>query len=753
MAAYGKQPKPAGRDKKSRNAMPDSKLIALIEERESRARYANTFEDHAKSLSYYLGQPFGNEVDGQSKVVMREVYSTIEWIKPALLRMFFGGDQVVKFAPTGPEDVKQAEQETDVVEHTVVNRNDGFAVFYQWFTEALLARNAYVVAYWEDKTDVTESHYEGLTEDEMIMLVQSGEVEILEANENIDEMTGELTFDVKLRQAENNGKVCIETIPAERVLVEDAYKHVSLERARFVEYVEEKTISELRESGFEVEDAIADENNEPERYSDAVESVRYRHNTMARSDDRHEYKGDPASRVVRVRTIYMRVDYDGDGLSELRRLVVVGRTVLDNQPYDRICIAALTPTIMPHRHEGLSISDAVMDLQEIKSTLMRGMLDNMYLTNNGRHVVDEDRVNLDDLLTVRPGGIVRATGDPHSAVAPLIVPTMGPQIIQTIEYMDNVLENRTGASPRVLQGQSFDGNAINKTATGINTIMSAAMSRIELIARVFAETGVKELFQIVHTLLQKYGKKKEVLRLRNEWVPVDPREWQKRTNMTVEVGFGSGDKQARIGLLQMIISAQQGAMAMGLATPETVFNSLSKLTTEAGYKNPEEFWVNPTKPGPDGQPFQPPEPPQDPRIEVEAQKAAMQAQIEQAKLAAQAQAEQQRAALDQMKLRAEFEKTQITANLQKAIAFLNAQVDMTKALIQQSAARDNEELKLEHDDKTRTKEHRRKMAEKGVDEHGRPPKPRKKVAKHIRGADGRIATTEVVEVDDEDSED
>ena len=723
--------------------MTDEKLIALLEDRESRARKSGTnMEDQAKALSYYLGQPLGNEVEDRSQVVMREVYSTIEWIKPALLRMFFGGDQVVKFAPTGPEDVEQSEQETDVVEHAVINQNDGFSTVYSWFTDALLSRNAYVVAYWDEREDVTESEYEGLTIDQATKLTMDREVEVLEAEQGVPTEDGQPTFNCKLRMREKIGRVAIDTIPPERIMVEANYKHVGLSRCGFVEYWETKTISDLRESGFDVPDTLEGDDEGGGTIHDEVSNVRHRRDPLAQHDLRDD--PDPASREVRVRTAFLKVDYDGDGIAEMRRIVVVGKTVLRNDPYDRVLVAALTPTIMPHRHVGMSVAEVVMDLQEIKSQLLRGMLDNMYLANNGRHAVNEDIVNLDDMLTTRPGGIVRVAGDPGSAITPLVAPVIGAPIIQTIEYMDSVLENRTGASPRVLQGQSFDGNAINKTATGINTIMSAAMSRIELIARVFAETGVKELFQIVHTLLLKHGHKKQVMQLRNKWVEVDPREWQKRVNMSVEVGLGSGDKQGRIALLQSIITAQQGVMGMGLSNPKTMYNGLAKLTTEMGFKNPEEFWVNPGEGG-----MQPPQAPPDPAI-----------MAEQAKIALEREKAQAVNALEAQKIKADFEKTQLTTQLSQATAFLNAQVDLAKHAMQQDAAMQQSEQQAQREDRVRgedrqydgqkrAEDHERGLTSKGLGADGKPAKPRRKVARMIRGADGKIAAAEVTEIDDE----
>jgi hypothetical protein len=706
--------------------MSEQKLLALIESREAKSETATVYADQAKALSYYFGDALGNEVEGRSQIVMREVYSTIEWIKPALLRMFFGGEQVVKFTPKGPEDVEQAEQETDVVDHVIVDQNEGFATLYSWFTDAMLSQNAYVLAYWDERTETTESRYRNLTVEELTLIMQDGDVEIVESSSSQIAMADGVqeVWDVTLRRTEPQGKVCIETIPPERIRVEGGYKHVSLQRANFVEYWEDKTISELREAGFDIPDSIADEDDGSFATDGRnVEAVRNRVLTKT-SEDGTSDDDDPASREVRVRTVFLRVDFDGDGIAEMRRIVVVGKTVLANDRYDRVLVAALTPTIVPHRHQGLSVADAVMDLQEIKTTLIRGLLDNMYLANNGRHAINEDVVNLDDLLTTRPGGVVRVSGDPHAAIAQLVTPALGAPIIQTIEYMDSVLENRTGASPRVLQGQNFDGNALNKTASGINQVMSAALARIELIARVFAETGVKELYQIVHTLLLKHGQKRLTMQLRGKWAAVDPREWQKRTDMRVNVALGSGDKQARIALLQMIVTAQQGVAGIGLSNPQTMYNSLAKITTEAGYRDPEEFWVNPAK----AQPGQQMGPPPDPKV-----------MAEQAKLSLDRQKAAEDVRLKELGIRADFQKAQMDADVRRSAAFLQHQVDLAKAAMD----RDSRE-------KSDTNARRERLASQGMTEAGQPAKARRKLVRHHRGQDGRIAMSEVVEIDDDE---
>jgi hypothetical protein len=712
--------------------MSDEKLLALISARADRADTSGTFdEDRAKLIEYYLGAPFGNEVEGRSSVVMREIYSTIEWMKPALMRMFFGGQDVVKFTPTSAEDVAHAEQETDYVSYVIKERNDGFETLYSWFTDALLSANSYVVCYWDKRESVHESFYEQVSASQLVMLTEQlngkgNEWEIVEADEVGTDDMGEPLFDVRLKETVSEGYVHVETIPPERLRVDASHKHVGLSRCNFVQYTEIKTISALREAGFDVADDIADDDSE-DATGNIVEQARNLRQNKSSDEVIEEGEDDPASREVHVHTSFIRVDYDGDGKAELRRVCHVGSTVLLNETYDCIAVAALTPTIMPHRHVGMSIAEVVKDLQEIKSTLMRGMLDNMYLANNGRYAVNEDTVNLDDFAVSRPGGVVRVAGDPMTSVRELAHPSLSGNVIQAVEYLDMVLENRTGASPRVLQGQNFDGNAINKTASGISQIMSAAMARIELIGRIFAETGVRDLYRIVHALTLKHARKAEVVNLRNQWVPVDPREWDRRYNMTVEVGLGTGDKQGKISMLQMIIAAQASAMPYGVSSPQTMFNALSKLTEEAGYKNPEEFWVNPAKPH---QPIQVP-----PKPEV---------QVQQAKIAADAQARQQEANYRRMGIEADLYKARLDAQRAQEKAFLDAQVDLAKFVMDKDSQAESQGLTVNVDGTSRDN-----MADTLM-KLAAPRKPRRKVVKHIRGADGKIAASEVIEMEDDE---
>jgi hypothetical protein len=321
---------------------------------------------------------------------------------------------------------------------------------------------------------------------------------------------------------------------------------------------------------------------------------------------------------------------------------------------------------MPHRHIGRSYADLTMDIQLIKSTLIRGQLDNMYLANNGRYAIS-DRVNLDDMLTSRPGGIVRVDGDPGTGIMPLSHPPLPASSFGMVEYMDSMKEKRTGITA---YNQGLDANSLNKTATGVAQIMNASQQRIELVARTFAETGVKELFKLVHYLVRTTLTKPDIIRLRNKWVEVDPREWKARKDLSISVGLGAGNKDQQLVHLTSILNMQKEAIQVGLTSPEKIYNALAKLTQNAGFKNPEEFWVNPANtPEQEGQQNKPSEA----EIMVQGQ-----LQIEQQKAQAQLQQEQVRSQNDVI---IEREKIAAQAELERFKAQLRAETDLAIAQI------------------------------------------------------------------------
>ena len=665
--------------------LQDMEIIAKVEAEENIAYGVNDSalsNDRASAIDYYLGQPFGNEEEGRSQVVSYDVQDTIEAALPQLLKVFVAGDKVVQFDPKGPEDQDAAEQETDYINHVVMEKNNGFKIFYVWFKDALLSKNGYVKVFSEEEEETEEYDYKGLTDGQLQMLASDENTEVLEHTAypdpsiNMDviyqqaSMNGvdpativqPMLHDVKLKVTEKKTEIVIENVAPENMMVSVDTTGPNLEDARFVQHREVMQLADIAEAF-----------DKPLEYIKSIMSDlrdTFEEESNARDIYDEEYDRAIESDEALVKDTYIKLD------GERYRIVILGNTILYKEKSEVVPFACITPMIMPHRHIGRSYADLTMDIQLIKSTLIRGQLDNMYLANNGRYAIS-DRVNLDDMLTSRPGGIVRVEGDPGSGIMPLSHPPLPASSFGMVEYMDSMKEKRTGVTA---YNQGLDANSLNKTATGVAQIMNAAQQRIELVARTFAETGVKELFKLVHRLVRTTLTKPDIVRMRNKWVEVDPREWEDRNDLSISVGLGAGNKDQQLVHLTSILNMQKEAIQIGLTSPEKIYNALSKLTQNAGFKNPEEFWTNPANNPQGEQPKQPD--PQETLIQgqlaIEQQKAQSDMQLSQQKAQAQLAQEQERSKND---IIIERERIVAQAELERFKAQLKAETDLAIAQI------------------------------------------------------------------------
>lgn len=661
--------------------LSNGELLARIEQEENIAYGVNDAalsDDRAQAIKYYLGEQFGNEIEGRSQVVSYDVQDTIESALPQLLKVFVAGDRVVTFDPKSPEDQDGAEQETDYINHLVMEKNNGYLLFYVWFKDALLSKNGYVKAYIEEESDVEEESYEGLTDAQLQMLVSDDKIEVLEHTQYPDpsvnqeelmmqaQMTGmmpemPMLHDVKIKITETKKEIKIKNVAPENIMVSVDTPSTNLYDARFVEHREVMSRAEAAEtfgiSYNKIKDIFADTQDSYEEESNARDIYDEEYDRVVNTDE------------VLVKDVYYKVE------DERWRFVIIGNEIIYKEKADCVPFACISPMLMPHRHVGRSYADLTMDIQLIKSTLLRGQLDNMYLANNGRYAIS-DRVNLDDMLTSRPGGVVRVQGDPGSSIMPLSHPPLPASSFSMVEYMDSMKEKRTGVTA---YNQGLDANSLNKTATGIQQVMNAAAQRLELVARTFAETGVKDLFLLVHRLVRQNYTKPDIIRLRNKWVEVDPRSWKNRKDLTVSVGLGSGNKDQQLMHLNSILAFQEKALGLGITSPDKIYNALAKLTQNAGFKNPEEFWTNPAE-NPQQQQQQP-----DPnqaiiqgQMAIEQMKAQSESQLAQQKAQADLQQEQLRSQND---LVIEREKIAAQMELERYKAQLKAETDLAIAQI------------------------------------------------------------------------
>jgi len=304
--------------------------------------------------------------------------------------------------------------------------------------------------------------------------------------------------------------------------------------------------------------------------------------------------GEEGLREYWLHESFLKTDFNNDGITELRKVCTVGSNVLANEEIDSIPFVSITPIKIPHKFFGLSIADLVMDLQLMKSTLMRNLMDNMYNQNFGRYAVLEGQANLDDLLTQRPGGIVRVKSP--NAVMPLNTPALEPYSFQMLEYLDGVRESRAGVS-RMSQGMNENALTSHTTATAVNAVMTASQSRVELIARNFAETGVKDLMITIYELLYKNQDKERVVKLRNEWIPVRPDVWNDKYDCTVSVALGHGSKDQQMMHLSQMIQFSAEAMKGGLSivTEQNIYNLGAALVKAMGFQNVDDFLTDPSK--------------------------------------------------------------------------------------------------------------------------------------------------------------
>ena len=551
-------------------------------------------EQREKAQEYYYALPFGNEVEGRSQYVDSTVQDTIEWIKPSLMRVFASGDEMVKFTPHGPEDVQAAEQATDYVNYVFTKDNPGWEILYSWFHDALLQKNGIVKVWWDEYEEAKREEYQNLGDLEFEYLISDDDVEVLEHTE-VEGPEG-MYHDVVIKRSNYDGRVRIENVPPDEFLISREAK--SIKDARFVCHRVKKTLSELRimypDDDFTIEDLGGGYN---EQSYNAERLARYE---FDQSEDMAEGWGGNEEEALReywLHESYLRTDFDDDGIAELRKVCTVGDYVFANEDIDSIPFVSITPLKIPHKFFGLSVADLVMDLQLIKSTLMRNLMDNAYNQNFGRYAVLEGQANLDDLLTQRPGGVVRVKSP--NAVMPLATPPLEPYSFQMLGYLDEVREARSGVNKNT-QGINADALTSHTTATAVNAVMTNAQSRVEMIARQFAETGVKDLMWCIYELLLKYQDKERVVMLRNQWVPVRPDMWSDKMDCTVSVALGNGSKDQQMAHLSQMIQFAAQAMQGGLpiVTPQNMYNLGAALVKAMGYQNVGDFLTPPPPPQP-----------------------------------------------------------------------------------------------------------------------------------------------------------
>jgi hypothetical protein len=615
---------------------------------------SDTTSERAEAINAYLRRPYGNEVEGRSQVVTGEVAEVIDGALPQLIRVFTASDELGRFDPVGPGDEEAAKQATDYANWVFYKDNRGFALLHDWFKDALLEKTGCLKAYWDEKLDVTEEAYQNLTDNELLLLMSDQSRQIV-AQETVSEqvetpqgITAVQYHNVVVQKRAKSGRVQIDVLPPEELIV--SKKATCVEDAPFIAHRRLVSRSELISMGFD-----ADQVNSLPAYN----SLDFTDERLARytpGEEPFEQDSlDESMQQAEVYESYIYVDYDGDGIAELRQIFYSSNQILKwsngqdaNIKTDYVPFHVICPLPVPHKFFGQSLADRTLDIQLIKTTITRQILDNIYLINNARMQVVEGQVNLDDLLNVTPGGVVRTKS--AGSVAPITVPDVTGTAFPLLGYFDSVQAKRTGVSD---QQQGLDPNVLqNVTAAAVAATTQAAQGKLELIARIFAETGVKSLFKGILHLLCKYQDRPRLIRMRGKFVEMDPREWSNQYDVTISVGLGTGTKQEQMAMLQMVLAKQEQIIqAYGPANPLVSVgqyrNTIGRFIEAAGFKDSTEFFKEIT-PEQDQALSNPPpqQPQQNPAMDAMIAQAQAQIQIEQQKAMAAIETQRMKAQAD-----------------------------------------------------------------------------------------------------------
>ncbi len=670
----------------------DDYLLARVREERTRSigfdNDSTLTTERDIALEYYQGEMRDMQVgENESSACSSDVSDAIETALPDLVEVFTT-EEVAAFIPSNETDVAGADQETDVVNHVVLNDNDGFLIFNDMFRDALQMKVGVAMAQWEDPPKPEGEVFEGAPLDFMaaVQLCKQNGSKIDPKIEEIGE--GQVSWTVYPPQPD--GRVRIQVIPPEDFTVSS--DTVRLKDSPYCAYRAYVRKEKLLADGYD-----SDLVDELEAQATPEGPI-----ALQRSSAGEETAGFDASHgdAARVEVVYHFVRLYEDGKPVIYRVTTGNHegVILDKTKVNRIPFAAVTPYAVTHRFYGYSLADKLIEIQKIKTALIRMLLNAGYFAQNGRMEVVESGMSawtLRDLMDNRPGQHVRVKSE--GTVTPIPNGTLPINAFDSLEYISTMGEQRSGI---VRNAQGLNPDTLHDTASGAAQLISAAQKRIRYMARMFAETGVKDLYLLVHDLLRTHATKAMVTRIRGKFVATDPTKWASRDNMCVAVGVGAGGRDHDLAMLTQILNQQekvvqsQGGPDGPLVTPQNVYATLIKFASRAGFKAPEMFWTDPSS-----LPPQPPKPnPEMARVQAEAQNNQQRLQLEQQKLQLDRQKTQAEMALLQAKQQAESQHKDADRQSSQSLEMAKLQLEQALAVFnaETRTALAQEELRIKY---------------------------------------------------------
>lgn len=580
--------------------------------------------DRVEASDYYHGKPFGNEEDGRSQVVSMDVRDTISLMLPQIMRTFFGSERVVEYVPRQPEDVVSAQQATDFVNQIVLGQdNPAFSICYNAIKDSLVKRVGVIRVDWERREEVSYEEFSGLDDQGLEAVLSEVEIEGSQVESYPDpnfvppppqppqvspdgqpveqpEIEAPMLHDVVVRQTREDGNIILDALPPEEFLIDRRAR--SIEDSAIVAHRRYLSVSELVQMGYDYDEMLDLAGDEDEFGTNTEFITRHPLTNFADAETVGE-----ANRKVLYIEAYAKIDFDGDGISELRRFCCAGNhhKLLHHSPVNDLPFIIFNGYPEPHIWKGNSVADLLMDVQKIKSAVLRNMLDSLAKSIHPDTEVVEGQVNKDDVTSNKVGKIIRTRAP--GMVRELQKDFSGREAFPMLDYLDQVKEDRTGMSKASM---GLDASALqSSTRAAVSATVAASQAQIELLCRIYAENGMKPLFKKILRLLHTHQDQARMVRLRNEWIPIDPRGWDAGMDVSVNVALGLGTTEERMGMLAGVAAKQEAILEkQGPENPLVNFKqyhaTLTKMTELSGFKDTQTFWTDPAT-------YQPP-PPQEP---------------------------------------------------------------------------------------------------------------------------------------------
>lgn len=575
--------------------MNDDELLVKVKAADADARSfmheVKVINDQA--MDFYECAPW-NEVEGHSTVISSDVQDVVEADMPSHIRTFLGSDDILTFEPLNPNNERdkiEADEKTAMVNWVIRNQKGSFKLIHDWIKLAEIKKFSALRYDWTEEEKVLERKYHGLDEAEAanikLMMLEEDQREDTDIDLDLEEQDDDgINLEFKIKTIKKYVKIT--PIPSDNFIISRGAMHKD-----DAEIIGDDTLvqrGDLIAMGFD-EDKVKDLVSYQVGYA-RNQSYGYYDNDRKRVAD----VNDPASDLILVSTRCIKIDKDGDGIAERRKIIYSGHTLLEDEPFDHVNYAILSTILMPNEAIGKSRGEITIKGQEVKTALVRGMLDNTYRVNSGRVVVNTTNTNVDDVLTQRANGIIRTKGDVRMAVAALETPYVADKTLQVIQYMDFARAQRTGT---LMASQGLNADTIgNETATRFNGVQDEGAAKTELVIRVIAETGMKDLFEGVAWTLMHYQDTKTEITVLGKQMTVNPSMWRYDHGTVSSVGLGAADDESLINNLSGLLSIHQQLKAVGspLTDDKKQFNILSKLTRAMGQRDVSIFFNDPEIP-------------------------------------------------------------------------------------------------------------------------------------------------------------